>query len=147
MDKLASPYFSREYSSLLTLFGLCIDSFCLSNLKSLFTSHYVCNMFFLGFLDFLQHSALFSQPYIYSHSSPCRAPSPNCISFKVSTIYYQGEPWEVCKNCFALLLFACPKCSQGQLKFLKLNLKLTGSELQLEVKLGMLNIRKVEIIK
>lgn len=45
------------------------------------------------------------------------------------------------------MLFSCCKCSQGQLKFLKLNLKLTGSELQLEVKLGMLNIRKVEIIK
>ena len=119
MDKLASPYFFREYSSLLILLGLCVGSFCFSNLKTLLTSHHVHVLFFLSFLDFLQHSPHFSQPFISSHSFPCRVPSPNCISFKVSTIYYKGEPWEVCKNCFALLLFACPKCSQGQLKFLK----------------------------
>ena len=48
MDKLASPYFSSEYSLLLTLLGLCIDSFCLSiwKLSSLHTmSHYVLSQF------------------------------------------------------------------------------------------------------
>lgn len=43
--------------------------------------------------------------------------------------------------------FLAVNVHRDNLNFLKLNLKLTGSELQLEVKLGMLNIRKVEIIK
>lgn len=108
-----------SFFSVLTLLNLSIDPFCLPALKA--PPHFtLCpHGSFSVLLNFFYHISLFFPALhlflLFSHRVLILIAS----TLKVSSIYYWGGPWEVIKNCFALLMFVCFKCFRGHLKLSK----------------------------